>query len=185
MPAPLGPPVAILLGLLLGYAGHAPGVRAQGDEQTSRSLLVVACFGLLVYAPAAAYFIAFAPDWAYAYVIDTERLPSAVDMAVVLTDAAFVPLGYRLTLTVRGRRSTADLLKLAIAPTLAVVGFAAALLPRLAVFGTHAQFHGDFGLVEVSGSHLGFAVLWMVGLIAAGFFWTLRWLRRLSIYEQR
>jgi len=41
-----------------------------------------------------AYFLAFEADWSYAYFIDTRRIPSALELALVLLDAVSVPVGF-------------------------------------------------------------------------------------------
>ncbi len=57
-------------------------------------MLVSMAYVLLVFAPVAGYFVAFEPDWSFAYFVDSERLPAAVPIAVVLLAAASVPAGY-------------------------------------------------------------------------------------------
>jgi len=47
---------------------------------------------------------------------------------------------------------------------------------RLAVSGTYAQFHGDFGTTSISSSPLGKGVLLMGVVVALGLAWTVRWL---------
>ena len=54
------------------------------------------------------------------------------------------------------------------------------MLPRLRIFGTYAEFHGDFGTEPLTGSPVGYALIWMIGIVAASAAWTLQVLRRLA-----
>ncbi len=62
---------------------------------------------------------------------------------------------------------------------LAVAGLTVASR-RLAVSGTYAQFHGDFGTEPIGASPLGKGVLLMGVVLALGIAWTVRWLNRLG-----
>ncbi len=143
-------------------------------------MVVVTLFSLLVFSPIAAYFLAFAPDWSYAYVVDPQRLPSAVDLGLVLLDVASVPAGFALAARRAGQRRLGPLVKLAAAPALGALLILVAGFQRLAVQGTFAQFHGDFGTRSVAGSPLGYSLLWMAAVLAGGVLWTARSLRRIS-----
>src|SRR5690606_8726657 len=158
MPAPAAPLIGFLIGVAFAWAAADEVARA-GQSTGTRSLALVALFGLVVFAPATGFFLAFSPDWSYAYVIDSQRLPGALDVLLVLIDAASVPAGF-LIATPRAKRLSA-LIRLSIAPALLVAAFFAAAWPRLAVHASYAQFHGDFGVRPVSGSSLGYALLWM------------------------
>jgi hypothetical protein len=51
---------------------------------------------------------------------------------------------------------------------------------RLAVSGTYAQFHGDFGTEPIGASLLGRGVLLMAALLGVGIAWTVRSLARMA-----
>ena len=147
---------------------------------TGRPLLIVSLFSLLVFAPVCAYFAAFAPDWSYAYLIDSHRLPGAVDLAVILVDVASVPIGFGLAVR-RGReRRPGTYGRVAALPLLLCATFIVAAFPQLGVHATYAQYHGDFGMRSVAGSPLGYALLWMDGILVLGASYTARMLRRLA-----
>jgi hypothetical protein len=55
-----------------------------------------------------------------------------------------------------------------------------ALLPRLRVVASYAQFHGDFGTEPLAGSPVGVGLLWMTTVVAFSAAWTTRMLRRLA-----
>lgn len=183
MPAPAAPFVGFFLGALFAWAG-AEGL-AKGGAVQGRALTVVALFGLLVYAPVAGYFLAFAPDWSYAYLVDSQRLPSAVDTGWVLLDAASVPAGFARAARHARVRRTGPMLRLIAVPLLIALGVLLAALPRLGVHASYAQFHGDFGTRPVSGSPLGFALLSMTLILLAGTAVTVVWLKRTSRSARR
>lgn len=179
MPAPTAPLIGFLLGMAFAWASADELARA-GSSAAARSLLLAATFGLLVFAPVAGFFLAFSPDWAYAYLVDSQRLPGAIDLALVLLDAASVPAGFLVAARWARSRRLGTVVRLASIPAAGVAAFVALALPRLGVHATYAQYHGDFGTRSVSGSPLGYALLWMLAVLVAAVVWTLRSLRMLG-----
>jgi hypothetical protein len=179
MPAPVTP----LLGFALGVACAWAAVGDLGRSTSGlggRALLLTTAFALLVFAPVAGYFVAFEPDWSFAYFVDSERLPTAVPIAVVLVAAASVPAGFLAAVAdARAHRLGRVLRKAAVPAALAAV-FLLATFSRLSVHANYAQFHGDFGTRGVAGGPLGYALIWMLGVLAAATAWTLRALQRMS-----
>lgn len=183
MPAFAAPFIGFLLGAL--FAWVATDEVSRTASISARTLTVVSLFGLLVYAPVAGYFLAFAPDWSYAYWIDSQRLPGSIDTAWVLIDAASVPLGFsRAARQLRAKR-TGPLLRLLAVPALVASTLVLLTLPRLGVQATYVQFHGDFGTRPVAGSPLGYALLAMTLILLAGAAITVVWLRRSGHALQR
>jgi ABC-type uncharacterized transport system permease subunit len=178
MPAPVAPLVGFVLGVAFGWADADALARSHASPIGSRSLVVVALFATLVLAPVGAYFLAFHADWSYAYFIDTRRIPSALDLALVLVDAASVPVGFVVAASRARARRLVPLLVLAAPPALVALIATLAMASRLSIQGSYAQFHGDFGTRAVAGSSLGYGLLWMDALIALGAAWTTRELRR-------
>lgn len=177
-----------LFGLFLGAAFArlvAEDLARAANGVTSRSLMVATLFGVLVYAPATAYFLAFAPDWTYAYRLDSQRVPDALPIAVALAAAVSVPAGFGVAARwisvskgVLTTRVTAATSILALASTLVS-------LPQLGVYATYAQYHGDFGTERVAGSPLGYALLWMALIVSGGVLWTTRLLKGISRNARR
>jgi hypothetical protein len=58
---------------------------------------------------------------------------------------------------------------LGVVPLVIAAGLVLALFPRLRVEGTYHQVRSDFGTQPVAGGPLGYGILWMNGLILAGF----------------
>lgn len=178
MPAPVAPLIGFVLGLFFAWVSGDQLARATGA--TSRALTLVAWFSLLVYAPIAAYFTAFAPDWSWAYAVDPDRMPAVIDLALVIAAVASAPLGFALGNRQVGPRRNAALVRTAAIPTLLVIGFLGAASTRLTLDATYARFHGDFGVRSVAGSPLGYALLWMLFTLGLGSLITARGLRELA-----
>ena len=176
--------VAPLLGFILGIAFAWSAADEIASDPTSvlgtRSLVIVSLFSVLVFAPATGYFIAFDGDWAFAYVFNTMRLPSAVVLAVVLINAISVPLGFVVAAPHARRRRLTQLLTIASVPTFIVMILLLLCARRLGTAASYAQFHGDFGTRSVAGTPLGYALVWMNGVLAAAVALTIRQLRKLS-----
>jgi hypothetical protein len=184
MPGPVAPLLGFALGVAFAWASTEE-LSHRGSAAGTRALLVAALFGLIVFAPVTAYFLAFWSDWAFAYTIDTERLPDLAQLGLVLVNAASCPLGFAVAARPALERRSPALLRL-----LAVVLIPAAALVlgsfrRLAVSATYAQFHGDFGTRPIAGSALGYAVLWMLAVLTVSALWTARGLRRMSAAAAR
>ena len=137
--------------------------------------MAFACF---VWMPAMGYFVAFHGDWAYLYWVPWRKVPSAIDVGLVLSSAAAVVLGFWLAVGPARKRHFGPVVAMTAGPS----GVALVALPlvarRLAVSATYAQFHGDFGTEPIGASLLGKGVLLMGILVAAGIAWTVRSLAR-------
>lgn len=178
MPAPVAPFVGLILGLLFAWAAAEELSRRSQGPLGSRSLVVVALYGITVYAPICGYFIAFTPDWAFVYFIDNERRTGAIDIVLALTDAMSPVAGFLMGARAASSHSPAGLLRLSAMPAVISVVFLVLAARRLTVVATYAQFHGHFGTRSLAGSTLGYAVLWMLALLSFGAVWTARSVRR-------
>lgn len=179
MPVVAAPLFGFSFGVVFAWAATAEIARA-GGSVTSRTLLLVVLFGLLVYGPACAYLAAFFPDWSYAYFFDVEKRPPALDAALVLVDAGSAPTGFVLLARAASAGRTPVLARYAAVPAFVAAAFLLLLLGRLRVYGTYAQFHGDFGTTPATGSAVGWAVLWMSAVALGAAAWTVHVLRRFS-----
>lgn len=179
MLAPISPLIGLLLGLLFAWAASSPQAGASVGL-SSRALLLVILFSLLVFAPICSYFLAFAPDWSYAYLLDSEQLPSTVDLALVLVNAASIPAGFLLGSHQLRTRPARWITRLAFAPAFLSLFFVAVTIRRLGVDASYAQYHGDFGTRPLAGSPLGYSVLWMLAVLAGATAWTAHSLKRMT-----
>jgi hypothetical protein len=168
--------VGLALGAALAWVAGPELARDEGPVVASRSFAIVAAFAGFVWLPVVGYFVAFHGDWSYLYVIPWRRVPSAIDLGLVLLAGAAVVGSFWLAATAVRRRRVAPVVAMIVAPaSIAVAGLSIAAR-RLAVSGTYAQFHGDFGTQAISASPLGKGVLWMGVIVALGVAWTVRWL---------
>jgi len=180
VPAPIGPLLGFTLGILFAWAAAEELARSPEPRVLNRSQLLVFAFCLLVYAPLGGFFVGFAPAWAYVYLVAPSQTSSFLDAAVVLLNAISVPLGFFSTARLASRRDLLALARVAAVPALLTVGVLGASLRRLALVGSYAQFHGDFGTQALGGSPLGYALLWMGAVLVGATLWTLYCLRRMS-----
>ncbi len=180
MPIPLSLWIGLLLGLAFARSAHGLLVRGNSSILSNPALTVVGTFGLLVYAPIAGFSIALAPDWACAYLVNSQRLPAGSETLCVVCAALSVPLGFLWGSSASTRRRWNTLIRRITLVTIAFATTAAALLPRLAVQATFAQFHGDFGIRPISGTDFGYALLWMFTVLGLAITWTIVSLYRMG-----
>jgi hypothetical protein len=185
MPAPTAPLIGFALGVAFAWAASDELSRSAASGGASRSLVLVTLFSLLCFAPISAYFLAFAPDWSYAYLVDSQRLPSAVDLGLALLSVASVPAGFAIAARPASAKRLGPVVRLAAAPALVTIIFLFASIQRLTVHATYAQFHGDFGTRSVAGSPLGYALLWMAAVLGGAIAWTARCLRSMGASGRR
>ncbi|TKD08378.1 hypothetical protein [Polyangium fumosum] len=176
MPAPLAPLFGFTLGVLLAWLARFEDSLDERPVASSwdRPTLAVALYALLVYAPVSAYFTVFAADWSFAYLLDGRALPSALQLLLVLLDAAAPVLGFLAGRRALARRSLAALAWLAALPLAAATVPLVALHARFGIDATYDQVQSDFGTRPLPGSPLGYAVLWMDGILVAGAVFTAR-----------
>src|SRR5262249_34775178 len=96
MPLPLALPIGLLIGMSLAWLARVELARSEVPLVLARPFLVAAGLGAIVYAPVVAYFVTLHGDWAYLYLVRFTRIPSAVDLALVVVAGAQVPLGFAL-----------------------------------------------------------------------------------------
>jgi hypothetical protein len=180
MPIPFAPLFGLALGALLAWLAGPELARVDGPVVASRPFAVVAAFAGLVWLPAVGYFVAFHGDWSYLYVLPWQRVPSAIDLGLVLLAGAAVVGGFWLAARPVKKRRSGPVVAMVVAPaTMAVVGLTLAAR-RLAVSGSYAQFHGEFGTEPIGASALGKGVVLMGVVIAMAIAWTVRALLRMS-----
>lgn len=184
MPIPFAPLFGLALGALLAWLAAPELVRAEGPVVASRPFAVVAAFASLVWLPVVGYFVVFHGDWSYLYAVSWQHVPSAVDLGLVLLAAAAVVGGFSLAVPFVRKRRSGPIAALVVAPgTVAVVGLTIAA-HRLAVSGTYAQFHGDFGTEPIGTSALGKGVVLMGVVLVLAVAWTVRALLLMSAEDR-
>jgi hypothetical protein len=172
MPIGFAPLVGLALGAALAWIAAPELSRDDGSIVASRPFAIVAAFACLVWLPVVGYFVAFHGDWAYIYVVPSQRVPSAIDLGLVLLAAAAVVGGFCLAVDPVRKRRIGPVVAMVVAPgTISIAGLTVAAR-RLAVSGTYAQFHGDFGTEPIAASTLGKGVLFMGVVVALGLAWS-------------
>lgn len=178
MPILFAPVVGLVLGVVFAWVAREEFARDEGPLIASRPVGIVTAFAILVYAPIVGYFVTFHGDWAYLYVWAWSRIPSAVDLALVLLACASIPMGLLASSHAARTKRLGTMVWFGGAPTVFAAGLFAWSARRLSVSATYAQFHGDFGTEPIASSALGRGVLWMAIVGTLGITWTVRSLGR-------
>lgn len=179
MPLPYAPFVAALLGLALAYYGRAELALAERSITGTRTFLVAMCFTAFVFAPALGYFAAFHGDWAYLYLAPAAKIPSAIDLALVLASSSVLPLTLAYAAPLVGERRAPRLLRIAAVLGLVLLVLFTLTFRRVSLSASHAQFKGSFGAVPIGQSPLGRGVLLAWLAIGASIAWARSSLKRL------
>jgi hypothetical protein len=171
VPLPLAPILAALLGVIFALVGRDEVRRTTSAPSATRAFLVLAIVTFALLAPAAGYFLAFYPDWAWAYLVPGSRVPSAVDLLACLAAVSLAPVTFVWTASALRRHAVRELVRGAGA-LVVVLAIAVALLgPRLTVAGTYVQYREGYDLQPASGTSLGVSILWIDACLCAGVLW--------------
>jgi hypothetical protein len=174
VPIVFAPLLGCVLGIVLAWRSRDELVRGSGPLVATRTVVVASAFAGFVYAPVVGYFVAFHADWSYLYLVSRARIPSAVDLALVLASGACVPLAAMVAAPAARLKRFGTIVWLVSVPAVVAAGLFAWGARRLAVSASYTQFHGDFGTVPLSDSTLGRGVLFMAIVTALGVVWCLR-----------
>ena len=77
-------------------------------------------FGFALVAPTSAYFLGYAPDWAFAYLVPSDRLPRFTVVLLVMLCSLSVPLGFFAGAPWSRAQQASKLGALAMSPALAL-----------------------------------------------------------------
>jgi hypothetical protein len=180
VPILFAPLVGFLVGVILAWVSRDELARSEGPLVLTRPVLLAAAFAFFVYAPLVGYFAMFHGDWAYLYLYPHARIPSAIDLSLVLVSGLTVPAGSMVAAPAARSKKLGVVVRLGAVPATLAAGLFAWGARRLAVSGTYAEFHGSFGTSPIGASTLGRGVLFMTIVAALGMGWTLRSLGRKS-----
>jgi len=180
MPVLLAPWVGLLFGVLFAWMAREDLARSERGPLASPALVLTMAFGFLVHGPVAAFFLAYAPDWSVAYLVDSQRVPTIVDMTMLLLTTASPTIGYMISINPASRREGAILLRWWLPLLVLVVAVTIALGPRLGTEANYAQFRGSFGTRSIAGGGLGMSLLWMNAVLFCSAGWVAKSLRQLG-----
>jgi len=178
MPLLFAPIVGLLLGISLCWVARAELGRSEVPLLLARPFVLTSAFGALVFAPVVGYFAASHGDWAYLYLLRSSRVPSAVDLLLVVAAGLAVPVGFAMTTSWAVARRGQRVLQLGAALAGVLLVATAVTASRLSVSASFVQFHGGFGAVPLGRSSLGRGMLLSWTAIAIGYVWSLHALRR-------
>ncbi|HJL20135.1 MAG TPA: hypothetical protein RMH99_31000 [Sandaracinaceae bacterium LLY-WYZ-13_1] len=137
---------AVVAGMAASLAGRQELRMSPRPIPLTRSFLAYVSYACLVVVPASVYFYVFHGDWFLLYVVDVQRVPSAVALVGFVLQAGLGAIGFLFgAVLVRAQREAIAGVLIGIL----AVGAAAVIVvyaDRLAQVGSHAQFHGQFGL---------------------------------------
>ncbi|MDB4933178.1 MAG: hypothetical protein JWP87_150 [Labilithrix sp.] len=177
MPLPFAIPVGLIIGMTLAWVARAELARSEVPLVLARPFLVALGLSAIVFAPVVGYFAALHGDWTYLYLVRSSRVPSAVDLLLVVGAALQVPLGFAIaTPWAIAKRGTRILQVSAAVAAILVIG-CAVFARRLAVSASFAQYHGGFGAVPIGRSSLGRGILLSWLALAVAYAWSLHALR--------
>ncbi|MDB4943846.1 MAG: hypothetical protein JWP97_3380 [Labilithrix sp.] len=172
MPLLLALPVGLVIGMTLAWVARAELGRSEVPLLSSRPFLVALGLGLVVFGPVVGSFAVWHGDWTYLYLLPSSRVPSAVDLFLVLLAAAQVPLGFAIATPWSVARRGARIFQVAGGLVLAVALATALLGRRLAVSASFAQYHAGFGNLPLGRSPLGRTLLLSWLALAAAYGWS-------------
>jgi hypothetical protein len=159
------PLTGFALGALFAWLSREDLVRGAPAMLAVRSLVVVVAYALLVFGPAAAYFLVFESAWASAYLLDIGSHARAFDVLFAVLAPASVVSGFVVTGHAIRRHRPAAALRIGAPSALLALAVTLLLFPRLSVQATYAQYHGDFGTRPVAGTPLGWALVWFGAIV--------------------
>jgi len=141
-------------GLLVALAARADLRGSPTATVLSQPFFAFLLYASLVVVPASVYFYVFYGDWYLLYLVDSQRVPSALVLLALGFEVAIGASGFLLgAALIRNQREPWAGVLIGVSLS---VGVAAIPLVhrRLAVIGSYAQYHGDFGLVPFGGALL-------------------------------
>ena len=172
------------MGATLAWLAASELARDDGPIALSRPFAVVLSFVVMLWLPIVGYFVAFHGDWSYLYLVAWRRVPSAVDLGLVLLSGCAVLGGFWFAVSPVRKRRMGPVAVMVVAPAaLALIGVAVSVR-RLGVSGTYAQFHGEFGTESIAASTLGRGILLMGAVLTLGLGWVVRSVVRMAAEER-
>ncbi len=168
MPLPTQLFLTFASGVLAALAARADVRVSPKPAFGSRAFLAYLLYAAFVLVPVSVYFYVFHGDWYLLYAVDTARVPSALVLLGCLLEIGVGAAGFLFGASlVRSQRDQWAGAVVGVTFTMAI-GVLPLARHRLAVVGTYAQFHGDFGTSSYGGplfqGTLGMSLWMLLGL---------------------
>lgn len=168
MPLPPLLVFTVVSGLAAALAGRQELRASPRPVALTRSFFAYLSYAILVVVPISVYFYVFHGDWFLLYFVDVSKVPSAIALIGFALQAGFGALGFLLgAVLVRNQREVAVGVLLGVLLA-AAAGVLVAYADRLAQVGSHAQFHGQFGLEPFEGGPILTGALSMAAIALFG-----------------
>jgi hypothetical protein len=185
MPLPIFMALAFASGIVAAVTGRSELRVTPRPPLLTRAYTSYAVFLALVLVPISVYFYVFHGDWFLLYLVDVERIPSALALLGFIAEMALGSVGFVLgSNLVRNQRDNLGMAISAVTVALSLIIVAVAR-SRLAVVGSYAQYTRRFGLHPyLAGTdHLGdspvfLGTVTMSVVLAASFGYLIRSLRQ-------
>jgi len=177
MPLPLAALIAFAVGALFAHVARVELAQSDAPLVSSRPMAVAAAYAAFVWVPAMAYFAAFHGDWAYMYFVAWRRVPSAIDLAVVLACTALVPAGFVIAAPFARSKRREIVMALIATPAAIAAILAIVFQHRVGTSATFAQFKLGEGTEPVARAALGRAMLVAIAVATVAALWAARLLR--------
>lgn len=171
MPLPTSICLALATGIAAALAGRTELRMSPRHPLLTMSFGAYVIFASLVLVPAGVYFYVFHGDWFLLYLLDVQRIPSAIALVGFLAEIGIGALGFALGATLLRSQRDAVAGVLIAAAVLVGGGVPAIFRDRLSVAGSFAQFEGGFGLAPFGDSPLfpGTIAMWVLVVTGLAF----------------
>jgi uncharacterized membrane protein len=180
MPILFAPFISAFIGLLYAIFGRDEIRRTTQPAHQTRGFLFSMLSAILLVAPLAGYFLAFYPDWSYAYFLSSAKVPSAFDLLFVLFSCAILPLSYVWSANTLRRYALQIFVQGIASLVFLFVVLFVMLAQRLSVAGDYHSFTHRFEMPLLSHSSLGLSIFLLDGCFLFGVFWVSMQLRKLA-----
>ena len=176
VPTPLGPLVGLSLGVILAWLSRSNSEAATPRGWPRKETLVFLFSRPRLPRPSR-LLPSSSPAIGRSRTSSIAAHPLGGPLLVLVADALSVLVGFAIGRRLARRRALRAASAVAGAPLVPALLFVLIFQARLSIEGTFHQVQSDFGTEPVAGGPLGYALLWMSTLLAAGFAFTVRSLR--------
>ncbi len=170
MPLASLPLIGFAIGAMMTLAATRGG-RERGADMDAPFRLVL-LLSLLVHTPAATCLLVYHTDWCLSFAFPSDDLPRLAIPLAMFANLISLPLGFLAAERSARSGGTQGVLVRAGIALGAVTLLSALFWTELGTDASYTQFHNGFGTQNLSGSVLGYTLIWMVVMLLAGTLYT-------------